>query len=145
MTTRRPLFLLLAGLALFAAAGCSDNGADPITGGDGGGGGGGGNETVSFAADVQPVFTANCVGCHGRFGNGGLDLRAGQAWGNLVDQASATYTQDRVVPGVPDQSLLYLKITGAAGVGGEMPPGNSLPAGEITTIRTWIEEGALDN
>lgn len=135
---RRPLAWMLV-ITAAALAGCSDNGTDPAAPG------GGGDDPVSYAADVQPIWNANCVGCHGDGGNGGLDLRAPGSRGNLVGVDSAGWPGQRVVENEPDQSVLYLKMTGASGVGNLMPPTGSLGAGDLETVRTWIAEGALDN
>jgi hypothetical protein len=122
-----------------ALAGCSDHGDDPLAPG------GGGIPATSFSADVQPIFSANCVVCHGQNGNGNLDLRAGNAYANLVGVDSFGYGGKRILAGDPDGSVLYRKVTAAVGVGSVMPPDGSLPAGSIETIRKWIVEDAPDN
>ncbi|MBU2500878.1 hypothetical protein KJ682_06075 [bacterium] len=134
------ILVLLAGLAVLAA--CSDNGTEPQLDDSGGGG----EPTVSFAADVQPIFDANCIGCHGAVGgNGGLSLAAGSSYDNLVGVPAQGYSGDRVVPGDPDASVLYRKLTGAQGVGGPMPPTGTLPPATVDPVRIWITEGALEN
>ena len=131
---------LVIGVAVsLAVSGCSDHGTEPT------GGGTSPLPSVSFAADLQPVFDTNCVGCHGVGGNGGLDVRPCQAWGNLVGVASTGYAQQRVVPNNPALSLLYLKLSGAAGVNDRMPLGGTLSPAEIEDFRIWILEGALNN
>ena len=120
-------------------AGCTDHGAAPEPAAPPG------PAPVSFAAEIQPIFDANCILCHGAGGNGGLDLRAPGSRGNLVGAASATYTGVRVQPGEPDDSILYLKLSGAAGVGDRMPPTGALPAPTLELVRRWIAEGATDN
>ncbi|MGD9548833.1 MAG: c-type cytochrome domain-containing protein [Candidatus Krumholzibacteriia bacterium] len=133
------ILVLLTGLAQLAA--CSDNGTEPQLDDAGGG-----EPTVSFAADVQPIFDANCIGCHGAVGgNGGMSLVAGSSYDNLVGVPSQGYAGDRVVPGDPDASVLYRKLTGAQGVGGPMPPTGILPPATVEPVRIWIAEGAIDN
>ena len=127
--------LVLTGV--LALAGCSDEGTDPVAPAP--------TVVVSFTAQVQPVFNANCTGCHGQDGNGGLDLREGQAYGNLVAVASQGYPGQRVVGGDPDSSVLHRKLNGLSGVGGPMPPGGTLPEADRNLIRDWISEGAKDN
>jgi len=124
--------------AILLLAGCSDRGTEP-------GPPGGGDDPVSYAMEVQPIWNANCIGCHGDGGNAGLDLRMPDSRGNLVGVASTNWTGRRVMAGEPDLSVLYLKITGAAGVGDRMPQGGMLASDEIETVRLWIAEGALDN
>jgi len=141
MATKRPSGRLApALLLLLALAGCSDDGSAPN----------GPDEpepvAVSFAADVQPIFDARCVGCHGAGGNGGLDLRASATPGSLVNVAAAGYTGLRVAPGDPAASVLYLKVEGDPSTGPRMPFGGAaLSAADRALIRDWIAQGAQDN
>ena len=124
---------------LLAVSGCSDNGTEPTVPS-------GGGTTVSFAVDLQPVFAAHCVGCHGAGGDGGLNLTPDVAWANLVGVETSGYApRQRVVVGNPDQSVLYLKLSGAPGVGDRMPQGRMLLDDDIEKFRVWIAQGALDN
>lgn len=126
-------------LALLALAGCSDEGAEPVAPDPE-------PAVVSFAAEIQPIFDANCVGCHGAGGSGGLDLRASATPGSLVNVAASGYAGSRVVPGDPHVSVLYLKVEGDASTGARMPFGGAaLSPAQRTLIHDWIEQGALDN
>lgn len=138
MPDRRLIAAALAALLLPACGSSTDPGdlPDPVD--------------VSFAAQVQPIFDANCAGCHvGADPNpqGGLDLDSGQAWFSLVDVFSQGYPGfRRVVPGEPDSSVLYQKLMGNPDFGDRMPRLQApLPSRDISTIRVWIEEGAEDN
>lgn len=66
----------------------------------------------------------------------------------VVNVASATGGM-RVIPGNPDDSLLYRKIANLnlSPVQGERMPfqASELTPAQLTTIETWIREGALDN
>jgi hypothetical protein len=69
---------------------------------------------VSFATDVQPIFTQHCAkaGCHAGTAppppEKPLNLEAGQAFGNLVGVTSGERpTLLRVAPGDPLNSYLY--------------------------------------
>ena len=137
---RLPLLLGLSGLFMLTA--CSDLGDDPE---DVGGPMVPLPETVSFADDIQPIFDVNCVFCHGDGGNAGLDLRSGSSHANLVGVTATESPLSRIEPGEPLNSWLYLKITGQQNVGTMMPPTGSLAADLMDLVRTWIEEGALDN
>ena len=128
---------LVAG-ALVALAGCSDRGDDPVVPG-------GGDDPVSFSADVQVIFNNRCTGCHGQNGNGNLDLRAANAYNNLVGVDSFGYSGQRVVAGDPEASVLYRKLSGASGVGGVMPSDGALSADTIEIIQDWIAQGAMNN
>lgn len=75
-----------------------------------------------------------------------MDTRAA-AYANLVGVAAAgpacaPSNLKRVTAGNPNQSLLYLKISGAPPCGGPMPPPGQLPADDIERIRQWIAGGA---
>jgi len=101
--------------------------------------------TVSFSQDIQPIFNASCVGCHG--GSGGLFLTAGQSYDNLVNvqaQAGCT-TEMRVQPGNAGASVLYKRVSGTS-CGEQMPRGGPpLSAAHIQKIMDWINQGALNN
>ncbi|RKZ11987.1 hypothetical protein DRQ50_12680 [bacterium] len=125
---------------LLVLVGCSDHGTEPPSGG-----GGSGTTTVSYAADVQPIWTANCTVCHGAGGNAGLDLRMPDSRTHLVDVDAVNWPGKLVVADESDQSVLYLKLMGAPGVGDRMPQGGVLGTGALETVRRWIVEGALDN
>ena len=93
---------------------------------------------VSFAADVAPVFVANCVGCHdaaqpeSNFSMVTLErlLRGGR--GGVP-----------VVAGKGADSLLVKKLKGAGIEGQRMPLGKQpLPDDVIATIQKWIDQGA---
>lgn len=86
--------------------------------------------------------------CHGSARQGGLDLRRGSAYANLVDAQSAASSLKRVEPGDEDRSLLWLKLAAATlsrpGVpGSPMPQGlPPLGEGELEAVRLWIYSGA---
>ncbi|WP_169791297.1 hypothetical protein [Sandaracinus amylolyticus] len=104
---------------------------------------------VSFATDVQPIFTASCVGsCHGGARpSSDLDLTEGRAYAELVGVASTcTDRRPLVVPRDPDGSALYQKLVGTACSGQRMPIGrDELSTAQIATVRDWICGGARDD
>jgi hypothetical protein len=125
---------------LLSLAGCSDSGdptgAPPLDS----------PLTVSYAADVQPIWSAHCTSCHGAVANAGMDLRASAGTAMLVNVASVTYGGSRVVPGSPETSVLYLKLQGDVSTGDRMPLGGAaLSAGELEKVRLWIAGGALND
>lgn len=103
--------------------------------------------TVSFATDVQPIFNSNCTVCHISGGQAlFLPLTNGVSYDNLVNKAS-TYTvgSKLVVPCDSSNSILYKRISGTS-VGSQMPKGGSaLNSSDQNLIKTWIDEGALNN
>ncbi len=111
-------------------------------------------ESVTFSADVQPIFTLNCAlsGCHaGSAPAMGQNLSEGMAYANIVGVPSREVPAlNRIEPDEPDRSYLIHKIQGTqssvGGFGGRMPlGGGALADDEIATIRAWVARGALNN
>jgi hypothetical protein len=103
-----------------------------------------GFDTVSFENEVLPIFNEHCWVCHPP--NGGLDLGAELAYGNLVNVESVGFPPNkRVVPGQPMQSVLWHKVIHSGTYGLNMPPNAPISTEELTTIRAWIEQGAMNN
>ena len=94
----------------------------------------------SYATDVQPIFSANCVTCHGTSSpSGGY---------SLTSYAGATGPGSDTVPNVilnsADSSKLYRRVTGTETP--RMPLGQpALDTVKTATIRNWIDKGAKDN
>ncbi len=106
--------------------------------------------TPTFAANVQPLLTASCSGCHGgATPSHSLDLSAGKSYAAMVgvNSVDCPTTTKRVVPSQANNSYVVMKINGAGTcfVGGRMPPGANLSAGQTLTITAWINAGALNN
>ena len=110
--------------------------------------------TVSFGAEVQPIFNARCAlpACHtGAFPTQGLDLSAGRSYAAIVGRRSTERSDLNLVdPRATATSYLAWKISGApAGqtiLGSPMPlTGGPLSPAEQATIRTWIEQGAVND
>lgn len=101
---------------------------------------------ANLASIQENVLTPICAQCH--FGNNApLGLRMDSidaSIANLIDVDSATNaTFKRVLPGDAENSFLYLKITGAAIAGNQMPLGQSpLEANTQNVIKQWIDSGA---
>jgi hypothetical protein len=101
-------------------------------------------DTVSFSKHIQPIFTARCAtsGCHvSPNPKAGLVLKAGVAYANIVNVPAQNFSGDRVVPGDPSTSVLYLLVES-----GQMPAqGSVLTKVQVQTIEKWILNDALDN
>jgi hypothetical protein len=83
---------------------------------------------VSFNKQIFPIIQANCaLSCHYA--------------GSATDPFS-TYEgmMKDVIAGKPNQSMLYLRMTGLSG--SKMPPGGTLTPNQLTLIRLWISQGA---
>src|SRR5580704_15513534 len=116
------VLLLVAGLSLSAAAADPPNDKKDVA------------PAAAFEASVRPLFQAKCWRCHGEAAQkAGLDLRT--AAGALRGGESGA----AVVPGRPDQSLLYEKVHDGA-----MPPAKKdrLSESEVAAVRRWIEARA---
>lgn len=102
-------------------------------------------DTAYFSSEVVPIFIQHCWNCHPDMA--GLDLGATMAYSNLVNVVSINHAPAvRIVPGDPDASVLWHKVTGSPTYGLNMPPnGTFLSNAELQTIRDWITQGALDN
>jgi hypothetical protein len=89
------------------------------------------------------LFAPSCAlaACHTTAdAAGGLDLELADLETELVGAPSGTCDGwIRVIPGAPDESLLYTKLAGPAGCGEVMPPAAPLPVEQIACVRTWIE------
>ena len=101
---------------------------------------------VSFSLHVRPLTTKSpggCLGCHGASSTSGFSLgsydamrRGGQTSGTRI-----------IVPGKPCESVFAQKLGLAPPFGARMPY-NGPPyftAAELTLVRDWIAEGALNN
>jgi hypothetical protein len=84
--------------------------------------------TWHFQADIQPIFSANCVTCHG--GSRAPDLRDGKSYlaltkGGYVNTPAAS-------------SKLYTKMSGS-------DHASRSTEGEKLKVLYWITQGALNN
>ncbi len=108
---------------------------------------------VSFADDVQPIFTLSCAvaGCHtGANPPEGMNLSVGMAYDMIVNVASNQSDLDRIEPNSSAFSYLVHKIDGTqasvGGSGARMPFGQPQLSEMIRDIiRVWADEGAMDN
>ncbi len=110
---------------------------------------------TSLANDIQPIFDAECIGCHGTVAPPlGLDLTSGHTYSSTVNVASVQAPSFKLIsPGEPQFSYLCAKIRGTHlifpfdGSGDRMPkdgPPYLTPLQE-TTVLDWVIAGALDN
>lgn len=92
--------------------------------------------TVSFAADILPMFESRCLNCHG--GNRteeGLSLRT------YADVMTGSEGGAVITPGDAVNSVLHEMVATQ-----EMPKrGPKLTPAQVQLIADWINQGALDN
>jgi PKD repeat protein len=97
---------------------------------------------VSFAADLQPIFNAACIGCHApaATNSGGLDLTSAASFAALVDAFSGRAPGvKRVAIGDPSRSFLFEKINcNDPQRGTRMRPADPMPASQQALFRDWI-------
>ena len=97
-------------------------------------------EVVEFNRDVRPILSDNCFFCHGPDKNKReADLRLDTIEGLHGHDGTA----GALVPGKPDDSTLYQRIT-SSDEEQKMPPtesGKSLSERDIQMLRKWIEQG----
>jgi len=94
------------------------------------------------------IFDVSCS-CHLSAGGTPVVLKSDQAYLNIVGQPSSQNSNFlRVNPGNPDDSYLYMKITGDERITGLRMPRNGPPYlsdEQIEAIREWIADGAQNN
>jgi hypothetical protein len=116
---------------------------------------------VSFALDVQPIFSHDCgvVGCHVPGSPpANLILAEGFAYAQIVGVSSVERvggaTQVRVIAGDPTDSYLawkinYMGLFVTKSVGTSLMPapstGSTLSADQLNAIGNWITQGAVNN
>ena len=100
---------------------------------------------ASFANDVQPVLNKYCIECHTAGGAGmeasGLDLSSYEG------VMAGTRNGPMVFAGDSLGSNLVVLMEGRADPSIKMPHGSSdkVSAAEMTGIKTWIDQGAINN
>lgn len=105
-------------------------------------------EPAHTFAEVQLLFGQSCVSCHAT-GND-LDLTAGVAYANLVGHAAPQAESCGgvlVVPGSPEASYLYMKLTSTHPCSGEQMPRTEFSPAPLSScsealVRDWIGSGA---
>lgn len=97
-----------------------------------------GEDRLDFAHDIQPLLTKHCTQCHGGVRRaGGLLLLPAVGMPAAGDSGKSP-----LVPGKPDESELFRRVT-TADADERMPPESPpLPADAIAKLRQWIEQGA---
>ena len=111
------------------------------------------SQDVSFSKDVNPILQGKCLSCHDGKGEGieasGFSVRS------YDDLMKGTKFGKVIEPGDSLSSTLYRLIDHQADPKIQMPPHHdqalasgkmdSLSGAEITTIKTWIDQGAKNN
>jgi len=107
-----------------------------------------GPELIPTFSSIQTVvFNQRCTNHHGALAQGDLDLRSPQSFNNLVGAPSTQTMLMRVAPGDAESSYMIHKLEGRAGIAGDRMPQNGpfLTTAEVDVIKTWINDGAMNN
>jgi hypothetical protein len=106
------------------------------------------SEPISYAAHLEPLVIARCLGCHeAEDPEAELVLESGRGFAALVGSHSVQAPSMALVsPGEPEASYLWLKLEHRAPHGKGMPRtltgSKMLPPAELELYRRWIEGGA---
>lgn len=101
---------------------------------------------IAYNLDIRPILADNCYACHGpdeksRQADLRLDTKAG-ALGDIEKSEPSGYPI--IVPGKPEESELYLRVTSNDDTY-RMPPADfnkTLTPKQIEAVTQWIREGA---
>lgn len=146
MSAKRLIVLFLVTIFCCVTFSCRhDTELAPVGGGTGGGGTGGGGTGVLcdptkiyFQQQVLPVLLSNCAmsGCHDDASHQG---------GVVLTSFEKVMSTAGIRPGHPGNSELYERITDTdPDKRMPRPPRSPLSPAQITVIRQWIEQGALN-
>jgi hypothetical protein len=107
---------------------------------------------VTWASRVQPILEANCGGCHSaNEAQGNLALVGEGVYARLLGPSDQVPELPLIMPGVPEESYLYLKLVGDDAILGNPMPYNPLTGegrlseAELGDILTWITNGAVED
>ncbi len=94
---------------------------------------------VDFVRDIQPIFTARCIECHG------ADKQESSLRLDSREHAfKGGYHGAAIIPGDSAKSVLVQVITASHKELAAMPKkGERLSAEQVTLIKTWIDQGAV--
>ncbi len=91
--------------------------------------------------EAVAVVEKKCAtaGCHAAAGAAaGLDLASPDVLPRLANKAAAGGPGSLVVPGDPEKSVLFTKLTASPPFGSRMPLGGNLDDGTLACVRDWI-------
>jgi hypothetical protein len=88
-------------------------------------------DTISFSADIQPIFDSKCIGCHS---TRSPYLSAATSYSSLIDGGYIDTT-------TPENSVIYVKLTTEQ----HPSPSGTFTAAQLALLLQWIQQGALNN
>jgi len=113
-------------------------------------------DSPSFESSWDAIYAlvierhgCTAAACHGAAAEGELDLRAEHAFANLFEIPSSGSALERISPGGPRRSSLWLKLAAKVAPGSVEIAGTPMPSGlppigddELEALRLWIYAGA---
>jgi len=98
-------------------------------------------DTTTYDQDVRPIISKYCLPCH----LSDSENPSGLEMDTYASMRKGGENGDPVVPGQPEESLMYLKLQDPPPFGKQMPRNRKkLQDEELQTIRRWIEQGAKE-
>lgn len=100
---------------------------------------------VSYQADIMPMLADNCAKCHGAGGEG--EVASGLNMTSYDSLMKGTKFGAVIKPGDSFSSAMIMLIEGRADPSLKMPHGDSpeLTAEQVSTLKSWIDQGAKNN
>lgn len=92
-------------------------------------------DEVSYMDDIMPLWEGQCYNCHK--GNTPPDLSPENSFDSLLN--------GYVEPGNAEESLLYQSLIHSGGASPMPTPVEKWPASKTELVKTWIDQGALNN
>ncbi|KAA3612536.1 MAG: hypothetical protein D8M58_20445 [Calditrichaeota bacterium] len=101
----------------------------------------------TYSSISTQIFDQRCS-CHHSGQTPGL--QSSTAYTNIIGVSNFANTMNYIEPGKPDSSYLFQKIIESGNISGSRMPRDGATTGhlsqvELDSIRTWIENGALNN
>lgn len=100
---------------------------------------------ISYSEDVKPIIEANCLSCH-EAGGSGFEA-SGFSMASYDDLMKGTKFGPMIIAGDSAGSNMIVLMEGRADPSISMPHGGMDPVSkkDITTIKTWVDQGAKRN
>lgn len=92
---------------------------------------------ISYSAEIQPIFDANCTVCHPS--SFPLDLGSANSWDQLLNSGPSAPYIDTITP---VSSKIYLRLSSSTN---PMPPSGNISQTDIDLVLNWIGQGGKNN
>mgnify|MGYP007094903115 CR=1 FL=1 len=92
------------------------------------------SQVIHFTADIQPIFTSKCIGCHDSSNK--INMTVGNSYNQLVP--------NYVIAGNADNSILYNNLPGKNHPI-QVSASNEPSIDQLALLKAWIYQGAKNN